>query len=320
LSAVVHPEPRATARLVAELAADAHGLPRWAPPRYYSARHNPQPQPAPVLAEVQAAYAEQIARLSDLGYFQDAFGSACIDAHEDPDGEGQRQLAAALGTDAALWPLACGGEPTHLQQDWPQELFYDVIEALHDLVARPRRRSWHDYGREWDYGDFARRPGQAVYRWQVNQLLDRSGLGLRLADAGSDRGRLVRTAGDARDQLVQQALRSPEPKVRDLVDHAVTQFRSRNASALAKREATKTLADVLEHRRALIKQEMFRGDEGALFEIANSFEIRHLNERQKGDYDSAFLDWVFWWYLATVELTDRLLARQQQLEQRESAG
>jgi hypothetical protein len=23
-----------------------------------------------------------------------------------------------------------------------------------------------------------------------------------------------------------------------------------------------------------------------------------------------FLDWVFWWYLATVELTDRLLTRQ----------
>ena len=24
----------------------------------------------------------------------------------------------------------------------------------------------------------------------------------------------------------------------------------------------------------------------------------------------AFLDWVFWWYLATIELTDRILARQ----------
>jgi hypothetical protein len=35
-----------------------------------------------------------------------------------------------------------------------------------------------------------------------------------------------------------------------------------------------------------------------------------LSDRQRGDYDPVFLDWVFWWYLATVELTDRLLARQ----------
>jgi hypothetical protein len=67
---------------------------------------------------------------------------------------------------------------------------------------------------------------------------------------------------------------------------------------------------VLELRGPLVKRELFRADEGALFEIANGFGIRHLNEQQKGTYDPAFLDWVFWWYLATVELTDRLLARQ----------
>jgi hypothetical protein len=31
---------------------------------------------------------------------------------------------------------------------------------------------------------------------------------------------------------------------------------------------------------------------------------------KKGDYDPVFLDWVFWWFLGTFELTDRLLARQ----------
>jgi hypothetical protein len=29
----------------------------------------------------------------------------------------------------------------------------------------------------------------------------------------------------------------------------------------------------------------------------------------EGDYDPVFLDWIFWLYLATVELTDSLLAR-----------
>jgi hypothetical protein len=63
-------------------------------------------------------------------------------------------------------------------------------------------------------------------------------------------------------------------------------------------------------RSGLLKAELFRKDEDALFHIANAFEIRHINESQKGDYDPAFLDWIFWWYLATIELTDRLLARQ----------
>jgi hypothetical protein len=43
-----------------------------------------------------------------------------------------------------------------------EELFYDIVEALHDVVARPRKRTWHDYAREWDYFDFARTPGQAI--------------------------------------------------------------------------------------------------------------------------------------------------------------
>ncbi len=31
---------------------------------------------------------------------------------------------------------------------------------------------------------------------------------------------------------------------------------------------------------------------------------------QQADYDPAILDWIFWWYLATVELTNRIISRQ----------
>jgi len=47
-----------------------------------------------------------------------------------------------------------------------------------------------------------------------------------------------------------------------------------------------------------------------LFHIANQFGIRHQTAGQLRDYDPMFLEWIFWWYLATIELTDRLLARQ----------
>jgi hypothetical protein len=310
------PSP-AAARLVGDLIRDADQIPAYERRRYYSARLTP-PQPATKLAldQVKSAYAREVALLARHGYFEDAFGSSCVDAGDDPASEGQRRLSRLLGVDQPLWPLerrsepAEGPVPTRVEEDWPDELFYDVVEALHDLVARPRRRHWHDYGQEWDFSDYARAPGQAVYRWRVNDLLGHSDVPLRLAEEGSDVGQLVHAIGDPREELLQRSLQSPEPLVRDLVEHAVAQFRRRDGTVAAKREAVKTLADVLEHRRRLLKQELYSGDEGALFRIANEFRIRHMNESQKTDYNPAFLDWIFWWYLATIELTDRLLERQ----------
>ena len=87
-------------------------------------------------------------------------------------------------------------------------------------------------------------------------------------------------------------------------------FRGRNADVPAKRSAIVTLAGILEANRALLKTELLRQDEGALFQIANEFAIRHRDRSQRDDYDPIFLDWVFWKYLATIELIERLLQRQ----------
>lgn len=115
--------------------------------------------------------------------------------------------------------------------------------------------------------------------------------------------------GDDRCILVERALRTSDPRAREQVQHAIALFRGRTATTQDKRSAIVTLAHVLEVRRRLLKAELLRGDEGALFGIANEFAIRHDNERQKTDYDPVFLDWIFWWYLATIELADRLLVR-----------
>jgi hypothetical protein len=40
--------------------------------------------------------------------------------------------------------------------------------------------------------------------------------------------------------------------------------------------------------------------------VANGFRTRHRDGLQKVDYPPAFLDWMFWWYLATVELNEQL--------------
>lgn len=174
----------------------------------------------------KSRFADIVAELAGLGYFERAFGSSCCDSDDKPDAVGQQQLSHPLrenqldGQHVRLWPMrpADSADPS---TSWSDGLLYDLIEALHDLVARPLSRSWHDFGGEWDYYDYARRPGQAVYRWRINELLDGSEVPLRLAGSGEDTGRLVTSTGDARDDLMERALQSPEPKVRERVEHAV---------------------------------------------------------------------------------------------------
>ncbi|MFE6229500.1 hypothetical protein ACFVQZ_36445, partial [Streptomyces sp. NPDC057854] len=76
-----------------------------------------------------------------------------------------------------------------------------------------------------------------------------------------------------------------------------------------KKSAVVTLAGVLEIERNLLEEKLLSKDEGALFTIANKFAIRHQRADQQPDYDDAYLDWIFWWYLATVELVRSLRQR-----------
>lgn len=312
-------EARATARLVTDLAREALELPRHVLRPLYRQRQQAQSGEVLSVADCKARFGKLVSELAALGYFEDAFGSQCCDAHDDPDTEGQRALAVRLELqDVPLWPpfeWSMGvPEPNDVPTRWTDEVFFDVVEALDELVARPRQRRWHDHHREWDYSDYSHSTGQAVYRWRVNELLDRSDVPLRLATTGDDAGLLVHSAGDPRDELIERVLATPAPTDRAEVRHAVSLFRGRSAGREDKRSAIFTLARLLEDRRPLVGAALTSKDEGALFRIANEFDLRHRraahhDKAQRADYDDAFLDWVFWWYLATVDLTDMLTAR-----------
>ncbi len=149
-----------------------------------------------------------------------------------------------------------------------------------------------------------------MYRALVNRMLDDTGVVLRLAVDGEDQGRLVHIVDDARNDLIERALATSTVDVQDRVEDAIALFRGRDATEHHKRSAAITLAGILEERRTLIRTDLRRKDEGALFGLANESAIRHQRRGQQGNYDPAFLDWIFWWYLATMELTDQILARQ----------
>jgi RNA-directed DNA polymerase len=99
-----------------------------------------------------------------------------------------------------------------------------------------------------------------------------------------------------------------DDRVARSVYHAIDLFERGSREDL--RSAVTELAGILEERRNLLRTELVSRDEGALFNIANKFDIRHRNADQATDYRIEFLEWIFWWYLHTVDLSERLLFAQ----------
>ncbi len=116
---------------------------------------------------------------------------------------------------------------------------------------------------------------------------------------------MVETAPKSLSDLMQDALQLQSASQNE-ISHAVALYRTRNASRETKRSAVIALAGVLESRRSVLKRELLSKDEGALFHIANEFGVRHRKADQKSDYQDAYLDWLFCWYLATVRLVETL--------------
>jgi hypothetical protein len=237
--------------------------------------------------------------------FAQTLGYDCVDNH----GEGttpQFELDHRLGK-GDLWD---SDTYDWAEGEWSEDDLCDVIEVFHDLAARPIGGWVHDYDRSWHPLRFSRKSGQALYRWRINQLLATTVWPMRIADEGEDIGRMIQPAPEGVVELVHEAMAGSSGPTRDDVTHAIALFRSRGATRSDKRSAVGALAGVLERRRALLKQELWRKDEGALFQIANEFDVRHRDAKQRTDYDDAFLEWIFYFYLGTVNLTNRLIARQ----------
>jgi hypothetical protein len=271
---------------------------------YWSARTTGRTSSARMeFRDVKRNFVQVIDQFEADGYLAHAFGQDCVDS-DGPPPDPSAVVSGRLGY-AVEWP------PGRPRAAWTLDQLCDLIEVLHDLVARPSSRWYHDHaGCGWHYSAFATRPARRLYRWRVNRMLAASTLGLRLADSGEDLGRLVRVEPAGLEDLSEKALQAATPETVDRVQHAIALFRSRHAGVAERRSAIIALAGILEERRDLLKAELLTKDEAALFLIANTFAIRHQRADQRGDYDTAFLDWLFWWYLGTVELTDQLLARQ----------
>lgn len=225
------------------------------------------------------------------------------DPYEPADDQFTKLLGRAI--DDHVWPVT-----VDRVGQWAKDDIYDVLEVLHDHSSWPGTWDDHPFGGCPGHPDsFSRACGQALFRWRINDVLKDSEHGVRFADAGEDRGRIVRAVAESTDVVVDIARETPIPGDDEVVAHAIATFRGRTQDVPAMRSAIVDLAGVLEANRNLLKRELLTRDESDLFEIANKFDLRHRKPDQRRDYDPVFLEWLFQWYLATVTLTGRLRER-----------
>lgn len=290
---------------LSDLAGVAGDLPRKGRSRaYWSQRAGGPALPAEPLT--LAAAAERVKKLADrLGkerYFVRTLGFECVDDCDAELSSIPEQLGERVGK-RDLWEVPTPG--------WSVDDLCDVIEVLHDLVARPTREWFHDFGGcGWHPARSSIPSGRRVFSFFVNEILDASVLNLRLAETGEDSGCVVRTGPDEMRTLVDEVL-MVRNKPFDEVAHAIAMFRERGASRNDQRLAIVALARVLEGRRPFIKSKLHGKDEGAIFNLANNYDLRHNDGKQAVAYGDEFLGWIFYYYLATIQLTNDLLARQQ---------
>ena len=124
-------------------------------------------------------------------------------------------------------------------------------------------------------------------------------------------GEIERTAPLGLDSLLDTPLRTGDQEGPD--ESAVRQLRHievGNERLRISAYAVRNLFDVLEKIRPFVKEEMLKGDERDLFNIANNFSVRHLNESQKGNYEGPlWYSWMFYVNLATIHLVTRIQTR-----------
>ena len=255
---------------------------------YYSVRSglNPNAQGLP-LADVVDLFVRVFKQLRQAGYFDQAFGFECVDLGDVPGSVPDVPLEMLLRIHKKdLWPI----EET--ASGYYEDDLFDVIEFLYDHVSKPIDGTLHSYaecGMHWN--TFNQQEGRREFRDKMNTVLGHYQKRFELSDEGD----ILQKPAEGFEAIFEEDIPSADANITKRVKAAVFRYRRHGATLDDRRHAVRDLADVLEYLRPQVKTLLTSNDEKDLFNIANSFGIRHCNDKQKTDYDSAlWLSWMFY--------------------------
>ncbi len=211
--------------------------------------------------------------------------------------------------------------------DWPREHLppstltaMDLVEFGWRHVQEPSVRNHHSYF-DHDHYSFDQSAGRRRWRNEINIILDRNGVALRLEPGG----RVIRIGTMAAQVLTQ----SPVPATGDiqLDDKITTALRKyHDPDVGVRREALEALWDAFERVKTILPGDKKRsatalvdlvtadeparqllGEEfAALTSIGNRYQIRH-HETDRHQVDDAIIDLLFARALALIETAVRAL-------------
>ncbi len=247
------------------------------------------------LIELNELFLRVFNHLRQEGYFDENFGFYCVDQDYVEGKIKDIELEILLKIrKKSLWPI-----DDHISQYTEDDLF-DIIEFLHIHVSKPvdgSYHSWNDCGMHWE--TFNKSEGQSEFQQKINELLDMYYSPFEL----SEKGEILHKPEVGFEKIFEADIPSENQNVKDRINSAVLRYRRHGSTMDDRRQAVRDLADVLEYLRPQVKRILTKQDEKDLFNLANCFGIRHHNEKQKTDYDTAlWLSWMFYYYLATIHV------------------
>lgn len=174
-----------------------------------------------------------------------------------------------------LWPIH------KCVYEYDEQKLFTVIEFLFDYVSEPQTvylHKWMDCG--YHTSDYDKPKGRAKYRDEMNEILKDYKSGYSLSEAGE-----IQECPPDGLEFVFEEIKTDDPENIDDRRHlAVSKYRRYSATLDEKKDAVRTLGDILEYLR---KEGITlpSKDKSDLFNILNNFDIRHHNREQKKEYD-----------------------------------
>lgn len=272
--------------------------------QYYSMRMGKNPHASKLdLIMVLRLFRELYIDFTKKGYFQEAFGDYCVDAGEIPGYLGldvEAQIFLILRKEN-MWPI------NDKCLKYSEEDLFDIIEFIYDNISKPIDGLYHDYDKSWHYNKFDQNVGKEEFKKRINNFLSDYMDGFEL----SDKGEILVAIEPGLNDLLNGEYSDCDPEnVGRRINSAILKFRRYRSSEEEKRDAIRNLADILEYLRPELKKVIIKKDESDLFNIANSFGIRHHNDHQRTDYDkSVWYEWMFYYYLATINAMLKLIRK-----------
>ena len=234
-------------------------------------------------------------KLDNESFFQQATGYYCTDGSV--VGELGRDIEAEIYLATGLedvWPIR-----GHIEEYEEVELF-TIIEFLYQHIAAPTERYYHAWDNcGWHATSFDKEQGHKRFLEEINNLLDRYEEDYYLTEFGE----IHKVSPNGLTSLIGDSVISGDAKnVDDRVQYAISKFLRHDSDVNEKKDAVRTLADILEfYKKQGVKFES--KDDSDLFNIINAFDIRHHNKLQQSNYEKEYwYEWMFYTFLASINV------------------